>query len=82
MKHWTFTFKMKSVQGAAAAPVIPILMSLLLYTQSSGQRIRGWIIYIRCQGLSLWHTVIFTMIPVQFTLSVLQQAHDITSVCT
>lgn len=41
--------------AAAAAPAIPILMSSLLYTQSSGQLVRGWIIYIRCQGQTLAH---------------------------
>lgn len=41
--------------GSRTAAAAPILMSLLLYTESSGQLMRGWIIYIRCQGLTLAH---------------------------
>lgn len=48
----------RAVSSAAAPPAIPLLMSWLLYTQSSGQLMRGWIIYIRCLELTLAHLML------------------------
>lgn len=53
--HRTLTFRMSSIQAREQQPVIIILISLLLCTHSSRQCMKGWIIYIRCQGLTLAH---------------------------